>query len=65
MPMAIIFTCTGGVLGFLAALTAFASGSGLLLALAMWSGAGIAFTLVGLTLALLPRREPAGVRQTA
>lgn len=63
--MAIIFTCTGGVLGLLSAIAALASGSGLVMALAMWSGAGIAFTLIGLTLALLPRREPARLRQAA
>jgi uncharacterized membrane protein YjfL (UPF0719 family) len=65
MPMAIIFTCTGGLLGLVAALAVLLSGSGLLAAMALWSGTGIAFTLIGLTLALLPRREPAPVRQTA
>lgn len=63
--MAIIFSCTGGLLGLLSALAALAGGAGVLTALALWSGAGIVFTLLGLTLVLLPRHAPDDQRQTA
>jgi membrane protein implicated in regulation of membrane protease activity len=64
-PMAIIFTCTGGVLGLMAAIAALVAGSGLLAALALWSAAGVAFTLIGLALATMPRRGPEPLRQAA
>jgi hypothetical protein len=63
--MAIIFTLTGGVLGFVAAIATLVAGHGVLAALALWSGAGVAFMALAMTLALLPRREPAPVRREA
>ncbi len=63
--MAIIFACTGGLLGFVAAVVSLATGQPVMVALALWSGAGIGFAALGLALALLPRRAPARARQAA
>lgn len=54
--MAVIFIIAGGILGFASAIVSLLVAEvGILTALAIWSGVGLAFFALGLSLALLPR----------
>ncbi|MFN7225399.1 MAG: hypothetical protein ACK4MS_15415 [Paracoccaceae bacterium] len=62
--MATIFTLAGGIAGFSAALVSLLFlDVGFLMALAIWSGTGIAFTAVGVVLSLLSNRGTQGCAQ--
>lgn len=54
--MAAIFIVAGGILGFASALISLIIAEvGILTALAIWSGVGLVFFALGLTVALMPR----------
>ncbi|VDC27320.1 hypothetical protein [Pseudogemmobacter humi] len=60
--MAIIVVLAASLFGFFAALVSFLLGSGLVMALSVWWGTGLAaLALIGLT--ALMSRAPAGSRQ--